>query len=97
MFYILSALTLMFLGLKLADKIDWSWWWVFSPVWVPVVAYVFMTVASQCYLIYQYKHNEHFRKIMDDYRAVRKQSKTTLADRLKEMKEQRAKFGNKAD
>ena len=37
LFYIASALTLMFIGLKLADKIDWSYWWVFSPVWIPVV------------------------------------------------------------
>lgn len=24
---------LLFLGLKLADKIDWSWWWVSAPIW----------------------------------------------------------------
>lgn len=97
MFYILSALTLMFVGLKLADKIDWSWWWVFSPVWVPVVAYVLMTVMSQCYLIYQYKHNEQFRKTMDDYRSARKQAKMTLADRMNEMKEQALKMQEQAE
>lgn len=32
----LELLFLLFLGLKLADKIDWSWWWVFSPLWIPV-------------------------------------------------------------
>lgn len=25
--------TLMFIGLKLTDNIDWSWWWVLAPSW----------------------------------------------------------------
>lgn len=28
-----SLLFLLFLGLKLASVIDWSWWWVTAPVW----------------------------------------------------------------
>jgi len=32
-----GALAILFIGLKLADKIDWSWWWVLSPVWGPFV------------------------------------------------------------
>ena len=26
-----GLLTLLFIGLKLGDVIDWSWWWVLSP------------------------------------------------------------------
>lgn len=26
-----QLLTLLFIGLKLGDVIDWSWWWVLSP------------------------------------------------------------------
>ena len=29
-------LTLIFVLLKVTDKIDWSWWWVFSPLWIPL-------------------------------------------------------------
>lgn len=29
-------LTLLFIGLKLTDVIDWSWWWVLSPIWITV-------------------------------------------------------------
>lgn len=29
--------TLMFVGLKLSGSIDWNWWWVFSPLWAPVI------------------------------------------------------------
>jgi len=27
----LSLLTILFVGLKLTNHIDWSWWWVLSP------------------------------------------------------------------
>ena len=30
-----SALTLLFIGLKLCKVIDWSWWLVLSPLWGP--------------------------------------------------------------
>lgn len=29
-----SLLGLLFIGLKLAGHIDWSWWWVLSPFWI---------------------------------------------------------------
>ncbi len=28
-----GLLTILFVGLKLTDVIDWSWWWVLSPIW----------------------------------------------------------------
>ncbi len=30
------GLTILFVALKLLDKIDWSWWWVLSPLWIYV-------------------------------------------------------------
>lgn len=27
---------LVFFFAKIYDKIDWSWWWVFSPLWIPL-------------------------------------------------------------
>lgn len=29
-----GILTLIFITLKLLHKIDWSWWWVLSPIWI---------------------------------------------------------------
>lgn len=29
-----GLLTILFIGLKLTGHIDWSWWWVLSPVWI---------------------------------------------------------------
>ena len=31
-----SVLFIVFLVLKLCDVIDWSWWWVTSPLWIPI-------------------------------------------------------------
>ena len=33
----LSLLTIMFIGLKLSNNIDWDWVWVLSPLWLPFV------------------------------------------------------------
>lgn len=33
----LSLLTVLFVGLKLTGYINWSWWWVLSPIWIPLV------------------------------------------------------------
>jgi hypothetical protein len=29
-----GMLTILFIGLKLTDHIEWSWLWVLSPLWV---------------------------------------------------------------
>lgn len=31
-----GALLVLFTGLKLTGYIDWSWWWVTSPIWLPI-------------------------------------------------------------
>jgi hypothetical protein len=31
-----GLLTILFIGLKLTGHIDWSWWWVLSPIWITV-------------------------------------------------------------
>ena len=39
-----AILFIVFLILKLTDNIDWSWWWVTSPLWIPF-AVVFGVIA----------------------------------------------------
>ena len=29
-----GLLTIVFIVLKLTNYIDWSWWWVLSPLWI---------------------------------------------------------------
>ena len=35
-----GLLTILFVALKLFDQIDWSWWWVLSPLWISVVLWI---------------------------------------------------------
>jgi len=40
-----GALFLLFLGLKLTGHIDWSWWWVFAPIWIPLAFIIFVLIV----------------------------------------------------
>jgi len=31
----ITLLTLVFIVLKLIGVINWSWWWVLAPLWIP--------------------------------------------------------------
>ena len=31
-----TLLTILFIGLKLTNHINWSWWWVLAPLWIPL-------------------------------------------------------------
>lgn len=39
-----GLLGLLFIGLKLTGYITWSWWWVLSPFWIPVVIVLLIIV-----------------------------------------------------
>ena len=41
-----GALALLFIGLKLGGVITWSWWWVLSPLWIPLAFAVFLLVIG---------------------------------------------------
>jgi hypothetical protein len=32
-----GVLLIVFIVLKLTNNIDWSWWWVLSPLWIPIL------------------------------------------------------------
>ncbi len=40
-----GLLTLIFVAAKLWDRVDWSWVWVFSPLWIGLAAVVGVAVA----------------------------------------------------
>lgn len=39
-----GLLTIVFIVLKLCKVINWSWWWVLSPIWIPTVIVVLIIV-----------------------------------------------------
>ena len=46
-----SALLLTFIILKLVGVIDWSWWWVLSPIWIPVA--LLLAVSILLFVVYR--------------------------------------------
>lgn len=39
-----GLLTIAFIVLKLTKVIDWSWWWVLSPLWIGVVLFIVLGI-----------------------------------------------------
>ena len=40
------AIMVVFLTLKIAGVIAWSWWWVTAPVWIPAVLAIIAVILS---------------------------------------------------
>jgi ABC-type antimicrobial peptide transport system permease subunit len=50
-----TVLFLVFLVLKLTDNIDWSWWWVISPLWIPIALIIAIGGIGALILISRHK------------------------------------------
>ncbi len=46
-----SLLAILFIGLKLGGIIAWSWWWVLTPIWLPLVILVLAAGGLLLYAI----------------------------------------------
>lgn len=40
-----GAVFIVFLVLKLCNVIDWSWWWVTAPLWIPITLFLVVVVV----------------------------------------------------
>ena len=57
-----GLLAIVFITLKLCGVINWSWWWVLSPLWGPLallaavllVAFLVIAVLGTCAMIYEW-------------------------------------------
>lgn len=45
-----GALTILFIGLKLTGFIEWSWWWVLSPIWIPIAIVILVVLLAIIFL-----------------------------------------------
>lgn len=43
---ICGLLFIVFLVLKLTQVIDWSWWWVSAPLWIPFAIVLLIVIVS---------------------------------------------------
>lgn len=50
-FQIVGVLTIVFIVLKLTDVVGWSWWWVFSPVWIMILVLLVMAIGIPLYTL----------------------------------------------
>lgn len=41
-----GLLAILFIGLKLTGHIAWSWWWVLSPLWIPLAVVIAVLLAA---------------------------------------------------
>jgi hypothetical protein len=49
-----GLLTIVFIVLKLTEVIAWSWWWVLSPLWLPITVIIaFMVMISIIIIIFR--------------------------------------------
>jgi len=48
-----GLLTIVFIVLKLTKVIDWSWLWVLSPIWIPIILIIFLFIL--CVIIVGYE------------------------------------------
>lgn len=46
---------IVFLTLKLAGVISWSWWWVTSPLWIVAAIVIILTFTYVAVFTYRYR------------------------------------------
>lgn len=47
-----GLLTIVFITLKLCNVISWSWWWVLSPVWIPLAILMLFLILLFTFIFY---------------------------------------------
>lgn len=45
-----TLLTVAFVVLKLVGVIAWSWWWVFSPIWISIALAIIIIILVLIFL-----------------------------------------------
>jgi membrane protein YdbS with pleckstrin-like domain len=53
-----GLLTVAFVVLKLVHVIDWSWWWVLSPIWIPIGFVVFILLVIFLVAVFATHHKD---------------------------------------
>jgi len=42
----ITLLSILFIALKLLNVIDWSWWWVLSPLWISGIMGILIIIVA---------------------------------------------------
>ena len=58
-----TTLLVVFVVLKLVGVIDWSWWWVLAPFWIPAAfAFLWLAVILAVAVIEEKMYGDYERK-----------------------------------
>lgn len=88
-----TILFVVFLVLKLAEigvVATWSWWWVTSPIWIPICLAIIGIIIYGIYLVFKIKKNEPKEKI-GMHTGFKSNFQLKLEARMKEQREKAAK------
>ncbi len=63
-----SLLALLFIGLKVTGLINWSWWWVLAPLWMPfaIIPAVVIIAWVGFFFLGRYFKQKQSEKALDD-------------------------------
>lgn len=53
-----TVVLIVFIVLKLTGNIDWSWWWVLSPLWISVGLFLIILIVGALILHHTNKKKE---------------------------------------
>ncbi len=71
-----SVLFVVFLVLKLTDHIDWSWWWVTSPLWISgLIGVLVMLLVFLLQFIHDRKQERKHLEYMKKFPKIFKKKK----------------------
>lgn len=79
-----GLLTVAFVVLKLCKVIDWSWWWVLSPIWIVVGIVLIALIVKAAMEVRE-----------EDKAKSQPRPKSKWGERLDQMNEARRKAGGK--
>ncbi len=69
---LVGVLFVVFLVLKLTHVIDWSWWWITAPLWVPVVITLLVLVIQGWIVVRRVRKNQsRLKQRFDQFNAER--------------------------
>ena len=63
-----TLLTIAFVVLKLCKVIDWSWWWVLSPLWIGVLIVILICIVA--YFYFRYKLRKKYPSAINEPESV---------------------------
>lgn len=60
-----GVLLVVFIVLKLVGVINWSWWWVLSPLWISIILFLLIVVG---FAIYEVRSENQIKRGKDKWR-----------------------------